>query len=86
MLVIAVVGNSFQHCQRFVEYKFKDKIEKVQRTTGTYTLKNGDQLELCYSEQDRDRYKSVVYDAFIIVPEYESLLDTIIHRTMRPFH
>lgn len=83
MLRIALVANTFQEAKQFVEYKFKDKFDHIKLSTATYYLKNGDEIHLCYDEQSKDRYKSFEYDAIIIHPLYESLLDIIKHRTQR---
>ena len=83
MLKIAVVGNTHQDVKKFVEYKFKDRIEFIHHSTATYTLRNGDTLYLCYDEQSRNMYNSMAFDAFIVIPLYQSLLDVIMYRTMR---
>ena len=82
MLKIAVVGNSYQEAKSFVEYKFGERISQHHATTSRYTLTNGDELYLCYGEPDM--YNSVVFDAFILTPRYETLFDVIRYRTARP--
>ena len=84
MLHIAVVGNSYQEVMRFVEYKFKGHIKEHNKSNATYTLTNGDVIQLCYDEAGRDKYRSFLYDAIIITDRYESLLDVIRGRTVRP--
>lgn len=84
MLKIAVIANTFQEAQRFIEYKFKDKIDQVRHTRGIYLLKNGDEIHICFDyNNDPAKYKSMVYDAFIVHPTYQSLLDVIKERTVR---
>jgi len=83
MLKIAAVGNNYGEIKRFVEHKFKDKIEEIRNMQGTYKLKNGDIIELCYEEKNKNRYLSAEYDAIVIDPLYYSLLDVIKHRTER---
>jgi hypothetical protein len=80
---IAVVANSYQEAFRFVRTKFVDEIVMVDKLKNTFTLRNEDVLYLCYNEMDRERYISMIYDAFIVVPGYVSLLDTIIRRQMQ---
>lgn len=77
MLKIAVVGNTYQETIIFAEYKFKDKIESRKLSYSMLILKNGDEIHLCYDEINRDTYKSMEYDAFVVVPTYKSLLDCI---------
>jgi hypothetical protein len=84
MLRIAVVSSTFADGQNFVRNKFGDKIDKYNMTSGIFFLKNGDSLQLCYDENNKDTYQTYEFDAFIVVPFYHSLLDLIIHRQMRP--
>lgn len=81
MLRIAVVGNTYTDVKSFVESKFKDQIIRMNRTNGIYELRNGDQLYLVY---DEDHCKGMEYDAIIIHPLYQTLLDVIRNRTNRP--
>lgn len=83
MLRIAAIGNSYPHVKRFVEYKFKDKIDKIIGSHSLYILKNGDEVHLCYDEQSKNRYLSMMYDAFVVAPKYVSLLDVIRSRCER---
>lgn len=66
-----------------MEHKFRDKIEKVNHARQVYTLKNGDEIYLCYDEQSREQYLSMEYDAFVVAPQYASLMDTIRYRSER---
>lgn len=84
MLKIAVIANTFQEGQRFIEFKFKNRIEKISHTKGIYYLPNGDEIHICYDyNNDPAKYKGMVYDAFIVHPTYQSLLDVIKERTVR---
>lgn len=84
MLKIAVVGNNYDECKRFIQWKFHDKIDQVNVTKGQYILKNGDTLYMCFDEISRTRYNSMTFDAFVVSENYLSLLDIIQHRTSRP--
>lgn len=84
MLHIAVVASNYPEGKRFIDYKFQGRIAQVIVSEGRWTLENGDIIYLCHSEGNKDKYKSMIYDAFIVTPQYESLLDVIMHRTMRP--
>lgn len=81
MLNIAVVGNSYPHVMQYIDRRFKDKIKLYNMSYSKYELYNGDILYMCYDELSKDRYRSMLYDAIIIVPGYESLLDVIRNRT-----
>lgn len=81
MLNIAVVGNSYPHVMQYIDRRFKDKIKLYNMSHSKYELYNGDILYMCYDELSKDRYRSMLYDAIIIVPGYESLLDVIRNRT-----
>ena len=83
MLSIAVVANNFNDAKMFVQQKFKDKIESYNAAFGFFTLLNGDRLYLCYGENEKDKYTSFEYDAFIVHPRYTTLLDVIKHRSER---
>lgn len=85
MLHIAVVANNFQHGKNYIEYKFKDKIERIIHSTCTYILKNGDIIHNCHDSIDPSPYKGMVFDAFVIAEGYESLADIIKYRTMRGY-
>jgi len=84
MLKIAVVGNDFREVELFIQYKFKGQIKEHHKSNQTFTLNNGDILYSCHDEVGRDRYKSMLYDAIIVTEYYESLLDVIRGRTIRP--
>lgn len=83
MLKIAVVGNTYKDTINYIKYKFQDRIEIFNSVTGVHTLKNGDEIHLCYGEENKDRYKSMIFDAFIVIPQYQTLLDVIRFRTER---
>lgn len=83
MLKIAAVGNTYPHVKQFVEHKFRDKIASVNPSKMEYTLHNGDKIYLCYEEQNKERYLSTEFDAFVVAPQYVSLLDTIRYRSER---
>lgn len=83
MLRIAVVGNNYQETLRFTQYKFKDKIAQFKASTAEFTLINGDIIILAYDERNKDAFLSLEIDAFVVVPNYFTLLDTIKHRCER---
>jgi len=83
MLRIAAIGNNYVEIKRFIEYKFKDRIEEIRSMQGIYKLKNGDIIELCFDDKNKDRYLSAEYDAIMIDPLYCNLLDVIRSRIIR---
>lgn len=83
MLNIAVVGNGYAHTKRYIDSRFNGQFKKVDMVQSTYELINGDILHLCYDESGKDKYKSYYYDAIIIVPGYESLLDVLRYRLQK---
>lgn len=83
MLKIAFVARNYKSGVNHINYKFRDKIEKVNITEGIWILKNGDEIHLCYNNERPDTYKSFEFDALCIAPDYESLEDVIKYRVMR---
>lgn len=80
MLRIAVIG-TYQGAKRFIEYKFREQIEKQMLAKGTYVLKNGDELIILHG--DAAQAKSYDFDAFIVTPSYESLEGVVRYRCAR---
>lgn len=82
MLKIAVVASSYEQAHSFIKYKFKDKIAQHISSRGIFELKNGDILYITY-EIMKERELGMVYDAFVVTPQYTTLLDIVRHRAER---
>jgi hypothetical protein len=83
MLRICVVADSFVDGKRFIEWKFETKIVKVNAMKSVWTLAGGDEVHLAHNEASKDTYLSMEYDAFLVTPRYETLLDIIKSRCVR---
>ena len=81
MLRIAVVANDYASGLRFIQYRFQDYIHEFNTVKAIFTLKNGDEVYLCYGENNK--YLSMMFDAYLTTDSYESLEDIIKRRCFR---
>lgn len=81
MLKIAVVGENYTEGKKFIEWKFREKIEKINHAKSVWTLKNGDEIHLCYG--DPNLAKSFDFDAYLVSPNYQTLEDIVRYRCSR---
>lgn len=80
MLRIAVVTNSRKDAVDYITTKYDGRISNFSMSRGVCYLANHDELHICDSNSHIDAYRGMEFDAVMIVPGYQSLLDVIYSR------
>lgn len=82
VLKICVVGNNYNEVKNFCQLKFGSRTSKFNAAAGIWTLVNGDEIHMAYGD-DPQRYNSYEFDAFVVTPQYITVLDVIRARSER---